>query len=448
MMKISKWAGLMLLLLISTISSAQKNYPSPLSAPGSIVRAEYFFDADPGTGKGFPIAIAAATNITNQNVELNITSLPKGSHQLFLRTLDASGRWSLTARQTFLNFTIPNYGTSDPIENVTEAEYFFDTDPGAGRGTKVVLNGSKNIVNSEIIIDLAGLSQTSHVFYFRTKNAAGKWSLSAMKLFDHSGIIPYPTAPLAAGPLIAAEYFIDNDPGFGKGTQIGITSAGNIQNHAIDIPLNGLTAGIHHLYIRSKQNPWSLCSIVEFTFGSVLPLQWLYFKGEIKNDGALLQWGTTAQVNTASFNVQHSSDGVHFFAIGNVPSIQNTTDNHYAYTHKNVSAGFNYYRIQQVDIDGKFTYSKTIQLMLKSEKSGVVLAPNPVINEAYIIQGEEAFVRSYSITDAAGRIVKTEVINDLKQSAWPVDLSGLQKGFHTISIQYKDKREVIRFVKK
>src|SRR5690606_30612458 len=58
--------------------------------------------------------------------------------------------------------------------------------------------------------------------------------------------------------IVAAEYFLGNDPGVGQGTPIEITAGATIET-SIEIPVDDLPPGIHKMYIRVKNsnNKWS-----------------------------------------------------------------------------------------------------------------------------------------------------------------------------------------------
>lgn len=77
--------------------------------------------------------------------------------------------------------------------------------------------------------------------------------------------------------IIKAEYFIDNDPGFGNATNISISPSANIINNTFSIPSSVLTRGVHTLFIRSEDanGKWSVTSAhVFYNFG--LPLNIVY----------------------------------------------------------------------------------------------------------------------------------------------------------------------------
>jgi len=99
------------------------------------------------------------------------------------------------------------------------------------------------------------------------------------------------------------------------------------------------------------------------TILSVLPLTWRSFTVTTRGNTALLQWSTASEQNTRDFNVQHSTDGSGWMTIGSLPAAGNSSSiSSYSYLHADPVTGDNYYRIQQTDMDSRYSYS-TIQKM-------------------------------------------------------------------------------------
>lgn len=73
---------------------------TPPPATPTIVQAEYFIDLDPGYGAGTNIPLTAGTPINNLTTSINISALALGTHQVFIRTKDANGVWSMVSHQT------------------------------------------------------------------------------------------------------------------------------------------------------------------------------------------------------------------------------------------------------------------------------------------------------------------------------------------------------------
>ena len=128
---------------------------------------------------------------------------------------------------------------------ILRAEYFFDTDPGAGNGTAIIFTPTAGDVTFTTSISTASLSQGFHFLGIRAKETGGRWSI-----FESRGF--YITATTADAPNIsAAEYFFDTDPGNGNGTPIAVT-AGATTNFTVALPTASLSPGFHFLAIRTK----------------------------------------------------------------------------------------------------------------------------------------------------------------------------------------------------
>jgi hypothetical protein len=126
-------------------------------------------------------------------------------------------------------------------------------------------------------------------------------------------------------------------------------------------------------------------STQEFSIGTTgaapLPVEFGDLTAKSITDGVKLDWFTYTETNNNYFEVEHSTDGTTFNAVGLVEGMGNTaTQTNYSFTHLNPAEGFNYYRLKQVDYDGQFAYSQTVRAIYSYGSLGksVVLYPNPV----------------------------------------------------------------------
>ena len=114
---------------------------------------------------------------------------------------------------------------------------------------------------------------------------------------------------------------------------------------------------------------------------STLPVSILNFKGSINDNKALLTWSTATEFNNKGFTIERSRDGKVFTQIDFVNGAGTTTQRKdYAYTDATLSdfsITTTYYRLKQVDLDGKTSYSNVIPLNLKDILSWK-LYPNPI----------------------------------------------------------------------
>lgn len=146
---------------------------------------------------------------------------------------------------------------------------------------------------------------------------------------------------------------------------------------------------------------------VSFALGS-FPVEWLDIKGELINDQIEIEWLTANEQNNAFFEIQRSS-GASFQTLGQVAGAGSSSEvNTYLFTDPNPQLGNNYYRIKQVDIDGKATYSPVINIS-RTEVNTLALSdiyPNPSQKRIHfdfaLPRSTEA---SYRVLDLQGRMV-------------------------------------------
>jgi hypothetical protein len=227
-----QWTFLALLFWLTLSANAQ-----------NITAAEYFFDTDPGAGNGQPITIGTPAPIITFSTAVPTAALTSGFHSLAIRTKDAAGKWGPFEWRT-IYVSLPAVNTAP----ITAAEFFFDNDPGAGNGTSLGISTPGDVVNFSAVIPAASLQPGFHHLIIRTRNAAGQWGL-----FESRGFYVH-SQPVAAQPIVAAEYYIDNDPGVGNGTAISIGNSTNAVTFTALIPTTSLSAGFHNLSIRAKNN--------------------------------------------------------------------------------------------------------------------------------------------------------------------------------------------------
>jgi Secretion system C-terminal sorting domain len=426
-------------LLYGCIAQAQFDYPPAPPALTNITAAEYFIDADPGFGAATPITITAANNIPALLASIDLTGLTPGVHQLRVRSRDANGYWSITASQIFENLQ-PLYNNASNLANITAAEYFIDADPGFGLATSIPLTPSVNINSLLVSIDLTGTGTPGNkLLFIRSSDANGKWSLTNNVQFNNAMYI-YPPAPVAPGNVMVMEYFFDADPGFGNGTPVTFTSSPDLNNFLFSADISTLPAGTHTLFIRSKQNPWSLVAASEFLKSSTLPVTLLSFSGSLSGNDVLLKWITSSEQNSSHFIVERSVDGGSYTTIGNVTAAGNSSvQQQYNYTDADIATGIVYYRLKQVDIDGQYKYSPVIRIRLVGGPD-VVIAPNPVTSQLQLNSLQTGTV--IRIVDAAGRLVYNGQWNG---TAIPV--SHWAKGMYTLQVQAEGSMINRKFIK-
>ncbi len=170
---------------------------------------------------------------------------------------------------------------------------------------------------------------------------------------------------------------------------------------------------------------------------TLLPVELLSFDGQAEERTVLLDWITASETNSAYFDVERSVDGVNYTHIGTVAAAGTTsTTTHYDLVDEQPAPGVNYYRLKQVDLDGNSTTSEVKAVLFRNGISAGLPYPNPAndLVNVDVLLGEEADLW-YSITDASGRIVRTERVHlSAGSQRLQAPLSGLDAGYYAISV--------------
>ncbi|OQX76964.1 MAG: hypothetical protein B6D64_08980 [Bacteroidetes bacterium 4484_276] len=142
---------------------------------------------------------------------------------------------------------------------LSQAEYFYDTDPGYGNGINIPVE-SNSIIDVTFEMDVSGLSTGFHKAYFRTKDENNVWGLTNV-IDIYVGENQQNPQPLPE--IIHAEYFLDTDPGEGNGNSIPV-AGGTVIDTDFEIGLAGVSPGFHKAYFRTKDenNVWSLTNVM------------------------------------------------------------------------------------------------------------------------------------------------------------------------------------------
>ncbi|MDO1451655.1 T9SS type A sorting domain-containing protein [Rhodocytophaga aerolata] len=146
---------------------------------------------------------------------------------------------------------------------------------------------------------------------------------------------------------------------------------------------------------KSAVSPWATSSsgyitsdlisqFSPYTFGSAyyaaaLPVEFVDLKATVNNKSIDIEWLTASEHNSDFFIVERSENGKGFTAIQKLPAAgESKFISKYIVTDKNPLSGNNYYRIKQVDKDGKALYSKIVSAHMNTNATQLLdIYPNP-----------------------------------------------------------------------
>ena len=221
----------------------------------NIVAAEYFIDSDPGEGNGVPIT-QGLFGFYNVDLEFNV-NLNEGS-VIYIRFKSSNGTWSAPR----------GFKYKKPVGNrggrIVKAEYYINQDPGIGKATPIEVN----VLGQLVPFTLNDLNDGDAV-YVRIMDNFERWSAAAYRV--------YKKIPANRGAqLAAAEYFINEDPGIGKGTPLKLDAFGEA---TIEVDLERED----RLFIRYKDSfgRWSAPRWIKYTYDDIVGAEYRFlYKNE------------------------------------------------------------------------------------------------------------------------------------------------------------------------
>jgi hypothetical protein len=133
----------------------------------------------------------------------------------------------------------------------------------------------------------------------------------------------------------------------------------------------------------TRTGQYTFCGTTDLGSSITLPINFTSFNVIEQNATAYLSWSTTTDNTHYTFEIEKSVSGNQFYTIGNVSNnITNINSANYTYVDKDITNENIYYRIKQIDAQGKFNYSAIAYLKIKNAKANsVAIFPNPVLDK-------------------------------------------------------------------
>jgi hypothetical protein len=186
--------------------------------------------------------------------------------------------------------------------------------------------------------------------------------------------------------------------------------------------------------------------------GVALPITLLNFTAQRYGTQALLQWQTAMEENNDHFEVERSSDGSVFLYLTSVASNGNSiTQQRYQAIDPNPYQAYNYYRLKQVDKDGKARYSKIafVDMSANATDLSIAVYPNPAGETISVdITSPRSLSSMLSLYNAEGTLIAKRyctLITGLNHLTW--DISKLSAGIYYCKVE-NTGWPVISFIKK
>jgi hypothetical protein len=177
-------------------------------------------------------------------------------------------------------------------------------------------------------------------------------------------------------------------------------------------------------------------------YSDPLPITLVSFQATPAGTAVNVSWKTSMEQNGKQYEVQRSVNGVDFKTIG----IVKTGLTAYLFTDKEPLAGYNYYRLRSVDLDGSYTYS-TIVLVNMQHGADIIssMYPNPGNGNIIVkLQGAIQGNIVVQVLDQQGRVLLTKPFGHQHTTLFsmPMDIGYLPKGNYMLNILVDVKKHL------
>jgi hypothetical protein len=166
-----------------------------------------------------------------------------------------------------------------------------------------------------------------------------------------------------------------------------------------------------------------------------------------KDATVLLSFSTATEINNDYFSIERSADGAAFAEIGQVKGAGTSYEpQDYTYTDARPLPGKNYYRLRQVDFDGRFSYSPVVTATI-GKSGGLSLAPVPTLNSLRVQLDEPSSEEGvWHVLDAAGRLAQSGVF-PAEKTDYQLNVAALPEGAYVFRLTQGQKVTVQQFRK-
>ena len=171
---------------------------------------------------------------------------------------------------------------------------------------------------------------------------------------------------------------------------------------------------------------------------TVLPIELLDFSGKQAKSDVKLTWITASERDNKGFELERSSDGKTFAAIGFVKGQGTTTQQHtydFTDTPPQYFGGIVYYRLRQINFDGTESLSKTLSFTLGKATDWLVF-PNPTKTDV-VVQSNQDIKGTVIVewADLLGRTLGSSIYEGISvKSGIHQNVENLPNGLYFIKI--------------
>ncbi len=176
----------------------------------------------------------------------------------------------------------------------------------------------------------------------------------------------------------------------------------------------------------------------EISISSLLPIKWLSVNGNLNNQKqAIINW-RVVENGVAQYDIEKSTDGRNFSNIANVSS-KGDGENNYQFIEPAILRGKAFYRIKQIDKDGRYSNSPIVKLSDINQLISVY--PSPVKDMVTVSVGNDLMNKKVLLLDVSGRVLNTIKISSL---SFTINMSNYSNGVYLLKFENGVSEKIVK----
>lgn len=179
-----------------------------------------------------------------------------------------------------------------------------------------------------------------------------------------------------------------------------------------------------------------------------LPVELISFSAEREQENIELRWSTATEINNKGFYVEHSTDLRSWKEIGFIEGVGNSqTTQHYNFIDDKPIDGKNYYRLKQIDLDGKQeTFGPLLVLFSDTRTSKtptITTFPTPTVGNKVNLKFTDFDEQiKVQVIDSKGYVMLYETFDPMENTLLQLDVSKFTSGIYFIKAIFRNKQLV------
>ncbi len=230
-----------------------------------------------------------------------------------------------------------------------------------------------------------------------------------------------------------------------KGWADSIYTPNGLSIGVVGLIYDSLTAKAAHDSLENVKG-WTLVGDSIGNCSGAMPVTFLSFNTTLQNGIGLLHWIVGEETNVKGYNVERSMNGVSFSSIDFVKADAVRKGN-YDFIDNELISGINYYRIKEMDNDGKFMLSSISKI--NYSKFVWKVNGNPINNTSVSLTLDRSANIRIQVISSNGVVVKTIDKGKLLTGVYniPLDINNLSHGIYLVRLTVNEKDYVSTVIK-